>query len=63
MDADVWINLTYLSSIRGTFRTSKYKQFLTLNVRFFCWELQVNFRVQFNAKQSSKSKQGFLSVT
>ena len=34
-----------------------YKQFLTLNVRFFSWELQVNFRVQFNAKQSSKPKQ------
>ena len=37
--------------------TSKYKQFLTLNVRLFSWELQINFRVQFNAKQSSNPKQ------
>ena len=37
--------------------TSEYKQFLTLNVRLFSWELQINFRVQFNAKQSSNTKQ------
>ena len=36
---------------------------LTLNVRFFSWELQVNFRVQFNAKQSFKPKRDILSVT
>ena len=43
--------------------TSKYKQFLTLNVRFFSWEIQKNFSVQFNAKQSSITKQDILSVT
>ena len=37
--------------------TPKYKQFLTLNVRLCSWELQINFRVQFNAKQSSNPKQ------
>ena len=36
---------------------------LTLNVRFFSWELQVNLRVQFNAKQSSKPKRDTLSAT
>ena len=43
--------------------TSKYKQFLTLNVHFFSWELQVKLRVQFNAKQSSKPKRDFPSAT
>ena len=30
---------------------------LTLIVRLFPWELQTDFRVQFNAKQSSNPKQ------
>ena len=36
---------------------TKYQQISTLNVCFFSWELQINFRVQFNAKQSSNPKQ------
>ena len=37
--------------------TLKYKQFLTLNVRFFSLEILITFRVQFNVKQSSNPKQ------
>ena len=43
--------------------TSKYKQFLTLNVRSFSWGIQQYFRVQFSVKQSSIPKLEFLSAT
>ena len=43
--------------------TSKYKQFLTLNMRSFSWGIQQYFRVQFSVKQSSIPKLEFLSAT